>query len=58
MCLFGTHIVKINRIVQNISMNSPRSMLVFGSVLSVVRTARSPGKRLETMPAAAIAPRI
>lgn len=50
--------MKTKRMVQNISMNSPRSMLVFGSVLSVVRTARGPGRRLETMPAAAIAPSI
>jgi hypothetical protein len=47
---------KMSCAVKNISMNKPRTADVSG--LSVVRTESGPGKSAETMPAAAIAPRI
>jgi hypothetical protein len=50
--------VKISSAVRNISMKRPRITDVCGVVLNVVRTASGPGKRADTIAAAAIAPTI
>jgi hypothetical protein len=50
----GRYMVKIKRTVRNISMKRPRTTDVLGEVLRVVRTARGPGKSVETIPAAAM----
>lgn len=50
--------VKTSSAVRNISMKRPRAMEHGGLVERVVRTARGPGKRADTMPAAAMPPSI
>jgi hypothetical protein len=53
-----TYIVKMSCAVKNISIKTPRSKLVFGLVLRVVRISRGPGNNPDTTAAAAIAPTI
>jgi hypothetical protein len=51
-----TYMVKMSCEVKNISIKTPRSRLVFGLELRVVRTRRGPGNNPETTAAAAIDP--